>query len=73
MTDSEIVDTHIDPYDYANDIRVNLWLLCDVPFASRYFTKSGSIHIILSHAHAHYTITLWKDRYGWLEGGWIGN
>ena len=41
MTDSGTVDIHIGPYDYTNDIRVNLWLSCDVPFASRYFTKPG--------------------------------
>ena len=27
MTDSGTVDIHIGPYDYTNDIRVNLWLL----------------------------------------------
>ena len=58
MTDSETVDVHIDPYDYMNDIRVNLWLSCDVPFASRYFTKLETIDILLSHAHAHYTINI---------------
>ena len=41
MTDSGTMDIHIDPYDYTNDILVNLWLSCDVPFASRYFTKPG--------------------------------
>ena len=41
MTDSGTVDIHISPYDYTNDIQVNLWLSCDVPFASRYFTKPG--------------------------------
>src|SRR3990170_671674 len=41
MTDSGTVDIHIGPYDYTNDIRVNLRLSCDVPFASRYFTKPG--------------------------------
>ena len=51
MTDSGTVDVHIDPYDYTNDIRVNLWLSCDVPFASRYFTKPEvrCIGILLSH------------------------
>ena len=39
MIDSETVDVHIDPYDYMNDTRMNLLLSCDVPFASRYFTK----------------------------------
>ena len=39
MTDSRIVDIHIDPYDYKNDIQVNLWLSCDVSFALLYFTK----------------------------------
>ena len=41
MTDGVSVDIHIGPYDYTNDIRVNLWLSCDVPFTSRYFTKPG--------------------------------
>ena len=41
MTDSVSVDIHIGPYDYTNDIRVDLWLSCDVPFASRYFTIPG--------------------------------
>jgi hypothetical protein len=59
MTDSRTMDVHIDPYDYTNDIRVNLWLSCDVPFASQYFTKNpGCIDILLSHAHAHYTFDL---------------
>ena len=40
MTDSGTVDVHIEPYKHMNDIRVNLWLSCDVTFASRYFTKS---------------------------------
>ena len=56
MTDSGTVDIHIGPYDYTNDIRVNLRLSCDVPFASRYFTKPEMIGILLSHAQAHYTI-----------------
>ena len=57
MIDSENVDVHIDPYEYTNDIRVNLWLSCDVPFASRYLTKPEvrCIGILLSHTHAHYT------------------
>ena len=60
MTDSGTVDTHIDPYDYTNDIGVNLWLSCDVPFALRYFTKSEVryIGILLSHTHGHYTSLL---------------
>jgi hypothetical protein len=33
MTDSGTVDVHIDPYEYTNDIRVNLWLSCVIPFA----------------------------------------
>ena len=57
MTDSGTVDVHIDPYDYTYDIRVNLWLSCDAPFASRYFTKPEVryISILLSHTHPHYT------------------
>ena len=59
MTDSGVVDIHIDPYDYKNKIWVNLWLSCDVPFASRYFTKPEVryIGILLSHTHAHYTVS----------------
>ena len=51
------VDIYIGPYDYTNDIRVNLWLSCDVPFASRHFTKPEvrCITILLSHTQAHYT------------------
>jgi len=57
MTDSGTVDIHIDSYEYTNDIRVNLWLLCVIPFASRYFTKPEVryIGILLSHTHAHNT------------------
>jgi hypothetical protein len=58
MTDNGTVDVHIGPYDYTNDIQVNLWLSCDVPFASQYFTKPETIGILLSHAHAHYTVLL---------------
>lgn len=63
MTDSGTVDIHIDPYEYTNDIRVNLWLSCAIPFASRYFTKPevGCIVIFLSHSHAHYTGLLITD------------
>ena len=63
MTDSETVDIHIDPYEHMNDIRVNLWLSCDVPFASRYFTKPEVIYIgiHLSHSHVHYTGLLVTD------------
>ena len=63
MTDSGTVDIHIGPYDYMNDIRVNLWLSCDVPFASRYFTKPEVryIGIPLSYTHAHYTGLLITD------------
>jgi hypothetical protein len=43
MTDSGTVDVHVGPYDYTNDIRVNLWLSWNVPFALRYFTKP-SVH-----------------------------
>ena len=39
MTDSGTVDVHINPYEHTNDIRVNLWLSCVVPFALRYLTK----------------------------------
>ena len=61
MTDRGTVDVHIDPYDYTNEIRVNLWLSCDVPFASRDFTKPKPVVILLSHAHAHYTVLLITD------------
>ena len=39
MTDNGTMDIHIGPYDYMNDIQVNFWLSCDVPFALRYFKK----------------------------------
>ena len=60
MTDSGTMDVHIDPYDYTNDIQVNLWLSCAIPFASWYFTKPEVryISILLSHYHAHYTSLL---------------
>ena len=60
MINSETVDIHIDPYEYTDDIRVNLWLSCAIPFAMRYFTKSevGYIVILLSHSHAHYICLL---------------
>ena len=60
MTDSGTMNVHIDPYEYMNDIRVNLWLSCAIPFAMRYFTKSevGYIVILLSHSHAHYICLL---------------
>ena len=57
MTNSGTLDVHIDPYEYTNDIRVILWLSCDVPFALRYFTKPEvrCSSILLSHHHVHYT------------------
>ena len=57
MPESGTVDVHIDPYDYTNDIRVNLWLSCGVPFALRYITKPEVryISILLSHTHGQYT------------------
>ena len=60
MTDSGTVHVHIDPYEYMNGIRVNLWLSCAIPFTSRYFTKPEVryIGILLSHTHAHYTVLL---------------
>ena len=60
MTDSGTVDVHIDPYEYTNAIRVNLWLSCAIPFALRYFKKPEvrCIDILLSHTHAHYTVLL---------------
>ena len=58
MIDIETMDVHIDPYDYTNDIRVNLWLSCDVPFASRYFTKP-EMHLYPSESSlAHHTVIL---------------
>ena len=56
MSDSGSMYIHIDPYEYTNGIRVNLWLSCDILFASRYFTKHEVryIGILLSHTHAHY-------------------
>ena len=58
MTDSGTVDVHIDPCEHTNDIRVNLWLPCDVPFASRYFTKPGICRYPPESSHAHYTVIL---------------
>ena len=57
MTNSGTVDVHIDPYEYTNEIRVKLFLQCDIPFPSQYFTKPyvRCISIILSHHHAHCT------------------
>ena len=57
MTDSGTVDINIGPYEYMNDIRVNLWLSCAIPFASQYFTKPEVryIVILLSHTNSHYT------------------
>ena len=56
MTDSGTVDGHIDPYEHTNDIRVNLWLSCDVPFALLYFTKPGMHRYTPESSHAHYTV-----------------
>ena len=58
MTNSGIVDIHIGPYDYMNDIRVNLWLSCDVSFASWYFTKPGMNLYPPKSSHAQYIVTL---------------
>ena len=60
MTYNRTVDIHIDPYGYMNDIQVNLWLSCAIPFASRYSTKPEVryIDILLSHSDAHYTSLL---------------
>ena len=55
MTDSGTVDVHIGPCEYTNDIRVNLWLSCDVTFASRYFTKPGMHQYPPESSQAHYT------------------
>ena len=51
------MDVHIDPYEYTNDIRVNLWLSYAIHFALRYFTQPEVwyIGISLSHTDAHYT------------------
>jgi hypothetical protein len=58
MTDSGTVDVHIGPCDHMNDIRVNLWLSCDVPFASQYFIKPRMCRYPLESSHAHYTVIL---------------
>ena len=57
MTNNGTVDIHIDPYDYTNDIQVNLWLSCEVPFASWYFTKPEvrCVGVLLTPIQAHYT------------------
>lgn len=58
MTDSRTVDVHIDLYEHTDDIRVNLCLSCDVPFASRYFIKPGMQWYPPDSSHAHYTVIL---------------
>jgi hypothetical protein len=58
MTDSGTVDVHIDPYEHTNDIRLNLWLSCDLPFALWYFTKPGMLQYPPESSHAHYTFIL---------------
>ena len=52
MTDNGTMDVRIDPYEHTNDIGVNLWLSCVIPFASRYFTKPEvrCISILLSNS-----------------------
>jgi hypothetical protein len=55
MTDSGTVDFHISPYEHTNNIWANLWLSCDVPFASRYFTKPRVHRYPPESSHAHYT------------------
>jgi hypothetical protein len=52
------MDVHIDPYECTNDIQVNLWLSCDVPFSSQYFIKPGMHRYPLQSSHAHYTVIL---------------
>ena len=61
MTDNGTVDVHIGPCEHTNGIRVNLWLSCDVPFASRYFTKPGMHRYPLESSHAHYIDILVTD------------
>ena len=46
MTDTGTMGIHIGPYDYTNDIRVNVWLSCDVTFATLYFTKPRVITML---------------------------
>ena len=55
MTDSGTLDVHIDPYEHTNDIRVNLWFSCDIPFALRYFTKPWMHRDPPESTHAHHT------------------
>ena len=56
MTDSGTLDIHIGPYDYTNDIRVNLGYHVVFPFLCDTLQNSAYIGIRLSHHHAHYTV-----------------
>jgi hypothetical protein len=58
MIDSGTVDVRIGPCEHTNDIRVDLWLSCDVPLALRYFTKPGMHQYPPESSHAHYTVIL---------------
>ena len=61
MTDSGTVDIHIGPYDYTNDIRVNLGYHVAFPLLRDTLQKSVCIGILLSHTHAHNTGLLVVD------------
>ena len=56
MTDSGTVDIHIGPYDYTNDIRVNLGYHVMFPLLRDTLQNPVCIGILLSHHHAHYTV-----------------
>ena len=58
MTDSGTVDVHIDTYDYTNAIQCKWNFSYHVMFPLLHDTSQnlGCIGILLSHAHAHYTI-----------------
>ena len=75
MTNSGTVDIHISPCDYTNDIRVNRWLSCVVPFASWYFTKPDVHRYPPESYHAHYTVSpvtgfVLLSRWHALESSW---
>ena len=56
MTDRETVDVHIGPYDYTNDIRVNLGYHVMFPLLRDTLQNPRCVGILLSHTHAHYIV-----------------
>ena len=58
MTDSAIVDIHIGPYDYMNDIKVSLGYHGMFPLLRDTLQNPVCVGILLSYHHAHYTVAL---------------